>query len=202
MPALTLYSFADVDRSGKVRWTAAELGLDVTEERLQLGQHRAEPYLSLNPYGQIPAVVLGGEPLIESTAIPLILAERHPAGGLIPNDESQRARFWQLLSLATTTLETPVVNYFLSQRGILDEAWQGLLEAPLTERLKVLAGGLPEEGYVCGRFSVADICCAYVLRIGVQAGLVRYEGALASWMDRLRARPAAVKARFFDSLDA
>jgi hypothetical protein len=34
--ALRLWSFADVDRSGKVCWTAAELGHPVEEQRLKL----------------------------------------------------------------------------------------------------------------------------------------------------------------------
>ena len=37
-------------------------------------------------------------------------------------------------------------------------------------------------------------------RIAVQAGLLPYEGKLADYMDALRARPAAVASRIFDSL--
>ena len=68
--------------------------------------------------------------------------------------------------------------------------------------MKTFASGLPAEGYLCGAFSLADICAGYVLRIAVQADLLPYEGVLAGYMDRLRARPAAVESRVFDSLEA
>lgn len=200
--AVRLHSFADVDRSGKVRWTACELGLDVEEARLEVGQHMSEEYRALNPYAQIPTLEAGGEALIESTAICLVLAERHPEAGLVPDDPAQRECFWQQVSVATTTLETPVVNYFLSKVGFMDEHWQRLLKEFLELRLTTFAQGAPEEGYLCGEFSLADIFAAYVLRIGVQAGLLENSGPLADYLNRLRDRPAAQAARFFDSLDA
>jgi glutathione S-transferase len=59
---------------------------------------------------------------------------------------------------------------------------------------------VPEDGFICGRFSLADICAAYVLRIGVEAGLLPMEGALAAYLENLMARPAARAARFFGGL--
>ena len=197
---IKIWSFADVDRSGKVRWTASELGYIIEEERVGLGEHRAEPYLSMNPYGQIPTAELDGRTLIESNAICLALAERHPEAGLIPQEQAGRDRFWQIVSMATSTLETPVVLYYLAQRGIVDAAWAELWARPLEPRLKVFAGNLPESGYVCGGFTLADICAAYVLRIGVQAGLLPLEGELEAYLRRLMARPAAQTARFFEGL--
>jgi len=107
---IKIWSFADVDRSGKVRWTANELGYEIEEERVKLGEHAAEPYLELNPYGQIPTVELDGQILIESNAICLALAERHPESGLVPQSRELRELFWQSVSLSASTLETPVVR--------------------------------------------------------------------------------------------
>ena len=36
--SITIYGFGDVDRSGKIRWLANELGLDVKEERVGFGE--------------------------------------------------------------------------------------------------------------------------------------------------------------------
>lgn len=197
-----LYSFADVDRSGKVRWTAAEVGLDIEEARLQVGQQTGAEYLTLNPYGLIPTLQIGPDVLIDSTAISLVLAERHPDAGLIPAGGAERERFWQLVAVATTTLEMPVVNYFLSGRGFMDERWQDLLATDLRRLLGSFAGQAPEEGYLCGAFSLADIFAGYVLRIGIQANLLVNEGRLGAYIERLRSRPAAQQARIFDSLAA
>lgn len=198
---IRIWSFGDVDRSGKVRWTAEELGYRIEEQRLKLGEQTGEAYRALNPYSQIPTARVGGEAYIESTAICILLAEREPEARLIPADSPERDRFWQLLHVCSSTLEAPVVSYYLSRSGLIDAAWADLWEKPLRPRLQVLARDVPESGYLCGSFSVADICAAYVLRIGVQSGLLRAEGALRGYLERLLARPAAQAARFFDRLE-
>ena len=52
--SIKLWSFADVDRSGKVRWTAREPGYEIEEIKVGLGEHTSDPYRQLNPYEQIP----------------------------------------------------------------------------------------------------------------------------------------------------
>lgn len=199
---IRIHSFADVDRSGKVRWTARELGYAVEEERLSPGDHLKPAYLRINPYGQVPTVHLGDQVLIESSAICLVLAERHPEAGLVPEATMARESFWQTVNVITTTLEAPTVNYFLAQRGIVDERWKDLLADSLPPRLQAFAERLPAEGYLYEDFTLADIFAGYVLRVGIQAGLLDYEGNLAAYLDRLRARPAALESRIFDSLAA
>lgn len=200
--SIRIHSFADVDRSGKVRWTARELGMDVEEARLELGENMSEEYRALNPYAQIPTAEIDGETLIESTSICLVLAERNPGAGLIPADNAQREAFWQTVGVVATTLEQPTVNYALSKWGVIDEKWEELLEESLKPRLETFAEGVSEDGYLYGAFTLADIFSAYVLRIAVQAGLLPMKGKLAAYLGRLRARPAAIEARFFDSLNA
>jgi len=198
---IRIWSFADVDRSGKVRWTACELGYDIEEVRVKFGEQSAPSYRQLNPYGQIPTAEIDGATLIESTAICLSLAERHPEQPLVPADRAARDRFWQTISVSVSTLETPVVLYYLAQRKIVDAAWADLWAGPLAGRLPVFAAGMPRDGYICGDFSLADICAAYVLRIGVQASLLPMEGLLANYLQRLMARPAAQAARFFNGFE-
>lgn len=197
---IRIWSLADVDRSGKVRWTANELGYEIEEMRVKFGEQAAEPYRQLNPYAQVPTAEFDGTRMIESTAICLALAERHPEAGLIPGERGRRDRFWESVNLSTTTLELPVVLYYLSKRGIVDAGWAPLTLPPLEKRLRVFAGSVPEDGCVCGDFSIADICAAYVLRIGVQAELLPFDGALRAYLQRLMERPAAQAARFFEGL--
>ena len=106
------------------------------------------------------------------------------------------------MAISNASLETPAVNYFLSKRGLIDVRWMELLGEGLQLRISAFASEAPEEGFLCGDFSLADIFAGYVLRIGVQSGLLPKEGRLATYLDRLRARPAAQQARFFDSLDS
>lgn len=198
--SIKLYSFGDFDRSGKVRWTAEELGYEIEESRLKVPQQRDAAYRALNPYAQIPSAELEGKIWIESTAISVILAERHPEYGLIPEAGDAREVFWQNLNIAGSTLEQLTVNYFVSRSGIIDAAWMGLVGESITERLRVFADSVPEEGCICGDFTLADICAAYPLRIAVQAGLLEFEGQLKAYLGRLMKRPAAKAARFFTGL--
>jgi len=198
---IRIWSFADVDRSGKVRWTANELGYEIEETRIKPGDHKTDAYRQMNPYEQIPTAEVDGKILVESTAICVLLAERHPQAGLIPESKEARELFWQYMSVSSSTLEMPAVLYYLSRSGFIDDAWKDLWGDSLQRRLTVFAGSMPEAGYICGEFTVADICAAYSLRIGVQAGLLPMKGPLENYLERLMARPAAQASRFFDSLE-
>ena len=198
---ITIHSFADVDRSGKVRWTACELDYEIEEVQVKFGEHLGEDYQRINPYGQVPTATIEGENFIESTAICVLLAERHPEAALIPTGRNVREQFWQQASLMVTTLELPLVGYFLAQKGFANEHWADVAGDGLRRRLETFSASLPAAGYLAGHFSLADIFAGYVLRIAVQAEILPYEGVLAEYLDRLRARPAAIASRVFDSLE-
>ena len=83
----------------------------------------------------------------------------------------------------------------------MEPTWGPLWSESLQRNLPVFAATMPEAGYICGNFTLADICAAYVLRIGVQSGLLQMEGMLAAYLRRLMERPAARAARFFGGLD-
>ncbi|MFC1690438.1 glutathione S-transferase family protein, partial [Pseudomonadota bacterium] len=101
---IRIWSFADVDRSGKVRWTANELGYEIEEIRIKPGDHKTDAYRQMNPYEQIPTAEVNGKILVESTAICVMLAERHPEAGLIPESKDARELFWQYMSVSSSTL--------------------------------------------------------------------------------------------------
>lgn len=197
---IAIYSFADVDRSGKVRWAAEETGYEIEERRVALGEHKAEAYSAINPFQQIPAAELNGETLIESTAICIRLAELHPEAGLIPSDTEVRKKFWEVVQVTTNTLEAHIVLYYLSKRGIVEPEWAGLVGNSIEKKVQTFAARVPESDFLLGSFSIADIFAAYCLRIGVSAELLGMEGRVESYLKRLMARPAAQRARFFDSL--
>lgn len=199
--AIRIYSLVDVDRSGKVRWTACELDYEIEESRISIKDMRGEEHRQINPYAQVPSATIDGETLVESAAICIFLAERHPEAGLIPEGGPQRSKFWQDVLLTNATLELPAVNYLLAKRGVFDERWVELVGERVKYRLETFASTLPQDGYLAGSFSLADIFAGYVLRIAVQAELLPYEDRLKDYMDRLRARPAAVASRIFDSLE-
>lgn len=78
-----------------VRMFMAERGLTVPTEEIDLmgGANRQEPYLSVNPAGQMPALVLDDGTLItEVTAICEYLDETQPGDSLIGTTPAERAQ--------------------------------------------------------------------------------------------------------------
>src|SRR5205085_2265415 len=81
----------------KVKWTADFLGLPYEWVAVDImkGESRTPEYLAINPWGQVPAVVLDdGRTLSQSNAIILHLAE---GSALVPADAYDRARMHEWL---------------------------------------------------------------------------------------------------------
>jgi glutathione S-transferase len=78
-----------------------ELGVPYEFELLDIlaGDQRKPEYLALNPNGVVPTLVVDGKPVAESSALMLLLAERHPEGRFAPAPgDPSRAEFleWTL----------------------------------------------------------------------------------------------------------
>ncbi|GMV13409.1 MAG: glutathione S-transferase family protein [Myxococcales bacterium] len=201
--SITLYGFGDDDRSGKVRWTARELGLEIEEVGVRPGDNRKPPYTELNPFAHIPTVKFRGEILTESTAICHTLAEAFDEPKLwVARGEPERRAYLFWLAAFGETLEARLVECAVSRAGILGPEYFALHEKGLRFKLGVVAERLPREGYLCGeRFSVADVLGGYSLRLAVQCGLIE-RAKVEPYLGRLVARPAAVQSRVFASLAA
>ena len=197
---IELYSFGDVDRSGKIRWLAEELGLEVVENRVGFGEHRKDPYLQLNPLGQIPTVRFRGKTLIESTAIGQNLVEAFDEPKLwVGRGEPERDDYLFWLSAFAETLEGRLVECAVSKAGMLGPEYFQLHERSCRRKLGVLADKLPDEGWLCGeRFTLADVTAGYSLRLGIQVGLLERDRA-EPYLSRLITRPAAQRSRIFAS---
>ena len=92
---MKLYDYLPSGNSYKVRWVCARLGISYTHVPVDIikGESRTPEFLSLNPAGQIPLLVLDdGRTLAESNAIIQYLAD---GSGLIPTDRYLHARMQQ-----------------------------------------------------------------------------------------------------------
>jgi len=199
--SVTLYGFGDHDRSGKVRWTACELGLCIDEQKVTPGEHHKPPYADLNAYRHIPTAEFRGHTLRESTAICHILADAFDTPKLwIGRGEPGRGEYVYWLAVFGETFESRLVEYILSTYGRVDARFAELHDKSLRRKLAVAAAELPEEGYLCGpQFTLADVLAGYSLRLAVQSGLIERE-AVEPYLSRLIERPAAQNSRIFSSL--
>ncbi|MEB3332928.1 MAG: glutathione S-transferase family protein [Synechococcaceae cyanobacterium] len=106
--ALTLYGGAR-SRASMPRWYLEERGIPYQWAQLDMesGEHRQKPFLTINPFGKVPALVdedpalPGGRlQLFESGAILLYLAERYGGEGRTVADRAL-AQQWVLFANAT-----------------------------------------------------------------------------------------------------
>lgn len=196
---LTLYSMQSSGNSYKVRLLAAHLGIELRLVDIDIfkGEARTPDFLTLNPQGAVPVLVLpGGRVLTESNAILLFLAEGTP---LMPADPFVRAqalswmffeqhshepaiaaaRFWLAFIKGGRDLKRDQVDDWM-EKGY---AALGVMERHLT-REPFLAGG---------RFSVADIALYAHTHVAPDGDfdLSSFQ-AVSAWLDRVAAVPGHV----------
>ena len=123
------------------------------------GEHKAQPHLSRQPFGQIPAIDDEGFTFYESRAICRYINEK-VAGNLVPGDIKGRALMEQWISVETSNF-APHVMKFIFQHVFQRPQEPAVLEAAgksLEACLTVLDAGLAKTPFlVGGQFTIADI---------------------------------------------
>jgi glutathione S-transferase len=183
-------------RAERVRWILDELGLDYQLETIDLfkGEGQQPDYLAIHPLGQLPALSIDGEVMIESGAIVQWLAESVPGSELAPpTDHPARRAFDQWMYFAVASLEPPAWEMMLHGKILTDKlAVKAIIpfaEPSYAKALDVLEHALRDQDYlVDNRFSAADIMVGYLLAWFPQQ-LTPYPG-LQKYLARLQQRPA------------
>lgn len=69
-----------------VHWMLLELGVPFEAVRTDIeeGAQKGPEHLALNPGGYLPTLIVDGAPVTETAALLMLLAERHPAVGFMP----------------------------------------------------------------------------------------------------------------------
>ena len=173
----------------KVRWVAERLGLDFEwiETDVTKAETRTPEFLTLNPAGQVPAVILDdGRPLAQSNAIILHLSE---GSDLIPRDPYERAKmlewmFWEQYS------HEPYVAVARFQVRFLGKRVEDL-EPRIVDRgkaaLQRLEDGLAGRAFLVGdAVSLADVALVAYTREAEDGGfrLADYPNVVA-WISHV-----------------
>jgi glutathione S-transferase len=168
------------------------------------GENRREPFLSKNPSGQCPALVLdNGSVLAEITAICEYLDEIGPAGktliGATPEERAE-TRMWSR-RIDLNILE-PMANGFRFGEGLkmfrirvhcIPQAADDL-KATAQEKLTWLDGLMAGKKFVCGsRLTLADILLFAFLDFfaDIKQPLNDNNKNIRAWYDRIKALPSA-----------
>jgi glutathione S-transferase len=162
---------------------------------LMSAEHRAPPYLALNPTGRVPTLVDGEFTLWESNAILEYLASTHPEArlaGQSPKEIGEVAR-WMFMNAAH--LSPNVARIFAHTirlppekriPQIVDDA-----RAEVDRSLAAIEGRLDGREYLADRFTIAEVSIAPTLANAAMLSidLARFPRTSA-WLGRIAARPA------------
>ncbi|MBS0296613.1 MAG: glutathione S-transferase family protein [Proteobacteria bacterium] len=86
---------------------------------LASGANKAADYLALNPEGKVPTMMVDGRPMSESTAILMLLAERHPDAGLAPAEGAPgRPEYLQWMVYLANALMPSFRRWFYAEKGV------------------------------------------------------------------------------------
>jgi len=101
-----------------------ESGLDYNLQLVKIreGQHQAEEYLRVNPWGKIPALQIDDEVLTEAQAILSYIGDSAPANILPRDDALARARAHEWMNFLTSTVHIAFRPLFKPQYLISDPA--------------------------------------------------------------------------------
>ncbi|EIL98043.1 glutathione S-transferase [Rhodanobacter thiooxydans] len=146
-----------------------------------------DEFTRLSPLRRIPVLIDGGLELNDSSVICQYLEDRQPTPSLYPRDIADRARARWLEEYADTRLADGLVWRLFNQLAIKRHVFgetpneavvQHAREVEIPAALNYLEQQLPEDGFVFGSLSIADISIASFFRT---AAFVHYAIDAARW---------------------
>ena len=183
-------------RDTRVRWALEEVRQPY-EVRLVTFKALKEPaHLAIHPFGQIPTYEEGDVALFETGAIVFHIANRF--AGLLPTEESARARAITWIFASLSTVEPPILE--LASATILekDKPWTAerlpLVKDRVRDRLRQLSARLGDAEWLDGAFSAGDLMMVSVLLRLRSSGILDEYANLAAYVARGEARPAYKRA--------
>jgi len=162
---------------------------------VRAGEHKKEPYLKLNPRGQVPALEDGGRVLWGSTACLTYIARKHGGDKWLPTEPAGMAEVMQWLELAQNELHYGLQWARGNKTGIRKAGNYDEYYGYGTSGLAVLEGRLKGNQWLAlGRPTVADVACYPYVAVSPEGGfkLEDYPG-VAAWVKRFETLPGWIK---------
>lgn len=187
-----------MSRGRIARWMLEETGADYDTVVLDYASTmKAEPYLSVNPMGKVPAIAHKGHVVTECAAVCAYLADTFPDAGLAPTDD-ERADYYRGLFFAAGPVESGVTHHAV-----------GFVAPPERARMfgygsydlvvDVLERMVAARPYIAGdRFTAADVYVGSQVMWGTQFGTLPRRDAFAAYAERLASREAYRRASAMD----
>jgi glutathione S-transferase len=172
---------------------AAEAGLDLGLEKVDLGQKRTEAgedYRGINPKGAVPALQLDdGQVLTENAVVLQYLAAQAPERGFMPRESMARWRLLELVNFIATELHKGFAPLF---KPDITQEMSNFVVGNLSPRLQILDRQLGDKPYLTGEaFTIADAYAFVILSWAKRLNIdISSWPRLESFRERVAARPA------------
>lgn len=177
-----------MSRGRIARWMLEEIGAPYDTVLLDYGTTmKADPYLSVNPMGKVPAIVHRGHVVTECAAICAYLAEAFPEAGLAPTAD-ERADYHRWMFYAAGPVEAAITNRSLGVTPTGDQRRMVGYDSYDT-MVDVLERAVSAHRYIAGdRFTAADVYVGSQVLWGLMFGSLPKRDAFAAYGDRVSAR--------------
>jgi len=152
--------------------------------------HKKEPFLSINPRGQVPALEAEGRVFWDSTSNLVYVARKYGGEKWLPTDPLGMAEVMQWLALANNE-----IHYGLQwARGVKRGIKQGNLEEYQgygRQGLAVMEGRLKNHDWLAlDRPTIADIACFPYVQVAPEGGFdLNAYPSVSAWLKRCEALP-------------
>ena len=194
---LTFYTNPQ-SRGATVRWMLEEVGEPYETEVLGFGTSmKAEPYLSINPMGKVPAIVHDGKVVTEVAAIVCYLADAFPEAGLAP-DPADRADYYRWIFFTSGPVEAAFSNKAAGfepppeKQGMFG---YGNYETAIATLEKALTG---KKYIAADRFTAADLFVGAMVNFMLMFKLLDPKPVFTDYAARVTDRPAYRRAKEID----
>jgi glutathione S-transferase len=196
---LVLYT-NPMSRGRIARWMLEEVGQPYRTELMAFGGGpKPAAFLALSPMGKVPVLTHGDAVVTETAAICAYLADAFPQAGLAPPPADRaRAPYYRWLFFASGPMEAASTNTALGfQVPPEREVMAGY--GSLARVLDTLEHAVAAAEYLAGdRFSAADVYVGSQIGWGLMFKWLEPRPAFTGYWDRIKDRPAAVRAREID----
>jgi glutathione S-transferase len=182
----------------KVRLLLAILG--VPYERVDIdmygGEHKREPYLSLNPFGQMPALEDGAFSVADSHACLVYIARKHDPGNTwLPVDAEGEAKVAEWLSKSANEIhQGPWMKRAKIRRPDAIKLADEEIDARCDHVLRVMDAHLGKQPWLAlERATIADISAfGPISMLDVSGYATSRWPNVTRWLDAVRGLPGAV----------
>jgi len=159
------------------------------------GEHKREPFLSLNPFGQMPALQDGAFTIADSHACLVYVARKHDGSNTwLPIDAQGEAKVAEWLSKSANEVhQGPWMKRAKVRRPEAIKLSAEEIDARCDHILKIMDAELAKRDWLAlGRPTIADISCFGPISMLKVSGYDTDKWpAVTRWLERIRALPGA-----------